>query len=88
LKDAAKAFAQIARAGALFVSRGDDSGTNRAEFRLWKLAGIEASARDKWYRSLDRGMEATFDIAASMNAYTLTDRATWANFHNRQHLEI
>jgi tungstate transport system substrate-binding protein len=88
LKDAAKAFAQIARAGVFFASRGDDSGTNRAELRLWKLAGIELGPHDIWYRKLDQGMGLTLNTAAAMNAYTLTDRATWANFSDRQHLEI
>ena len=88
LKDAAKAFAQIASAGVLFASRDDDSGTNRAELRLWKRAGIQLDPRCPWYRKLDRGMEATLDSAAAMNAYTLTDRATWTKFNNRQHLEI
>jgi tungstate transport system substrate-binding protein len=88
LKDAAKAFAQIARAGALFASRDDDSGTNRAELRLWKLAGIQLDPRSPWYRKLDQGMALALNAAAAMNAYTLTDRATWANFNNRQHLEI
>jgi tungstate transport system substrate-binding protein len=88
LKDAAKAFAQIARAGVFFASRGDDSGTNRAELRLWKMAGIEPSPRDTWYRSVNGGMGRTLNIAATLNAYTLTDRATWANFSDRQHLEI
>src|SRR5262249_47713394 len=55
LKNAAKAFAQIARTGALFASRGDDSGTHREELRLWKLAGIEFSSADTWYRSLNQG---------------------------------
>jgi tungstate transport system substrate-binding protein len=88
LKDEAKAFAKIARSGVLFVSRGDDGGTHRAELRLWKLAGIEFSSADTWYRSLDQGAAATLNSAAAMNAYTLTDRATWANFKNRQHLEM
>ena len=88
LKNAAKAFAQIARAGALFASRGDDSGTHREELRLWKLAGIEFSSADTWYRNLDQGAGATLNRAAAMNAYTLTDRATWTKFNNRQHLEI
>src|SRR5580692_7141267 len=90
LKDARKALAQIAAAGAQFASRGDDSGTNRMELRLWKSAGL---APDKdigtgWYRNLGQGMGATLNIAAAVNAYTLTDRATWANFKNRQNLEI
>ena len=90
LKSATKALAQIAAAGAPFASRGDDSGTNRMELRLWKSAGL---APDKdiaraWYRNLGQGMGATLNIAAAINAYTLTDRATWANFKNRQNLEI
>jgi tungstate transport system substrate-binding protein len=88
LKDARKALTLIARAGALFASRGDDSGTNRMELRLWKLIGIAPDKNTAWYRDLGQGMGATLNIAAAMNAYTLTDRATWANFKNRQSLEI
>jgi tungstate transport system substrate-binding protein len=88
LKDARKAFAQIASAGVLFVSRGDDSGTHRMELRLWKLAGIQLDPRSSWYRDLDQGMGLTLNTAAAINAYTLTDRATWAYFNNRQHLQI
>jgi tungstate transport system substrate-binding protein len=88
LKDAAKAFARIAHAGVLFASRGDDSGTYRAELRLWKLAGVEPGPRDTWYRSVDQGMGLTLNAAAALNAYTLTDRATWLNFSNRRDLEI
>ena len=88
LKDARKALTQIADAKALFASRGDDSGTNRMELRLWKSAGIQPDPHSGWYRDLGQGMGPTLNIAAGMNAYTLTDRATWANFKNRQHLEI
>jgi tungstate transport system substrate-binding protein len=88
LKDARKALTQIAIAGALFASRGDDSGTNRMELRLWKSVGIDPSKDTTWYRNLGQGMGATLNIAAAMSAYTLTDRATWANFKNRQNLEI
>jgi len=88
LKDARKALAQIAAAGAPFASRGDDSGTNRMELRLWKSAGVEPDPHSGWYRDLGQGMGPTLNIAAAMGAYTLTDRATWANFKNRQSLEI
>jgi tungstate transport system substrate-binding protein len=88
LKDAKKALAQIATAKAPFASRGDDSGTNRMELRLWKSVGVAPDPHDGWYRDLGQGMGATLNIAAAMNAYTLTDRATWANFKNRQSLEI
>ena len=88
LKDARKALTLIADAKAPFASRGDDSGTNRMELRLWKSAGIQPDPHSGWYRDLGQGMGATLNIAAGMNAYTLTDRATWANFKNRQGLEI
>jgi tungstate transport system substrate-binding protein len=88
LKDARKALTQIADAKAPFASRGDDSGTNRMELRLWKSAGIQPDPHSGWYRDLGQGMGPTLNIAAGMNAYTLTDRATWGNFKNRQHLEI
>ena len=88
LKDARKALTQIAAAGALFASRGDDSGTNRMELRLWKSAALAPDKNTAWYRNLGQGMGATLNIAAAMNAYTLADRATWANFKNRQNLEI
>jgi len=88
LKDAREALRQIAQAAAPFASRGDDSGTNRMELRLWKSAGVQPDPHGGWYRDLGQGMGATLNIAAGMNAYTLTDRATWANFKNRQGLEI
>lgn len=88
LKDAKKALAQIAAAKAPFASRGDDSGTNRMELRLWKSAGVAPDPKAGWYRDVGQGMGPTLNIAAGMGAYTLTDRATWANFKNRQDLEI
>ena len=72
----------------MFASRGDDSGTNRMELRLWKAAGIEANTSVTWYRDLGQGMGPTLNISAGLNAYTLTDRATRANFKNRQELEV
>jgi tungstate transport system substrate-binding protein len=86
--DAREAFGQIAAKGASFVSRGDDSGTNRMELRLWKAADVEPAKGNTWYRDLGQGMGATLNVAAALDAYTLTDRATWANFKNRQNLEI
>jgi tungstate transport system substrate-binding protein len=86
--DARESFARIAVSGAVFASRGDDSGTNRMELRLWKSAGIEPNKGSGWYRDLGQGMGPTLNITAGLNAYTLTDRATWANFKNRQGLEI
>ena len=87
-KDARRAFAAIAAKGALFASRGDDGGTYRMELRLWKLAGVEPQGQ-AWYPDLAQSIGATLNFAAALaNAYTLTDRAAWASFRNRQNLEI
>jgi tungstate transport system substrate-binding protein len=82
--DAAQALKKIAAAGALFASRGDDSGTNKAELRLWKAAGIDPKpASGKWYLSTGSGMGATLNTAVGKAAYTLSDRATWLAFENK-----
>ncbi len=87
--DAISALQMIKKSGAVFVSRGDDSGTHKAERRLWRAAGIAPGGRsDPWYREAGSGMGATLNIAAGMNAYTLTDRGTWLAFRNRRDLEI
>ena len=88
LKNARQALSQIAGSAAPFASRGDDSGTHRMELRLWKAAGITPDPHSGWYRNLNQGMGATLKSVARMNAYTLTDRATWANFKNGHALEI
>jgi tungstate transport system substrate-binding protein len=88
LRDATEAFQRIAARGALFASRGDDSGTHRMELRFWKSAGVDVSKRPAWYRELGQGMGPTLNTSAGLRAYTLADRATWANFRNRQDLEI
>lgn len=83
---ASDAFERIAGAGAVFVSRGDDSGTHRAELRVWQQAG--GTPRAGWYRELGSGMGATLNTAAGMNAYVLADRGTWISFANRRELEL
>ncbi|MDQ7727362.1 substrate-binding domain-containing protein [Halomonas sp. SpR8] len=76
----------IAESESPFASRGDDSGTNRAELRLWEDAGI--TPQGEWYRELGSGMGPTINTAAAMGAYTLTDRATWVAFKNPQDLTL
>ena len=89
MKDAPASLAKIAAAKAAFASRGDDSGTHKAELRLWKEAGVDVKATGgSWYRELGSGMGATLNTAAQMPAYALTDRATWISFQNRGPLEI
>ena len=84
IENAASALAAIAEAMAPFASRGDDSGTHKAERRLWDAASLDPSgARSGWYRETGSGMGATLNIAVAMGAYALTDRATWINFGNK-----
>lgn len=85
LTDAAKAFAQVAAKGALFVST-TDSESYRLEVRLWKSASVQID-KQPWYRTKP-GVESTLNAAASANAYALVDRATWANFKDRSRLPI
>jgi tungstate transport system substrate-binding protein len=89
LRDTKEALKRIASRHAAFASRGDDSGTNRLELRLWKAADIDVkTAGIAWYRELGSGMGPTLNTSAGLDAYTLTDRATWANFGNRGSLQI
>jgi tungstate transport system substrate-binding protein len=86
-QDAVAALARIAAAAAPFASRGDDSGTHKAELALWQEAGIDvAAASGSWYRETGSGMGPTLNVAAGMDAYALTDRGTWLAFENRQNL--
>jgi tungstate transport system substrate-binding protein len=85
--DAVDAFKRIAGAGALFVSRGDRSGTNAAELRFWKAAGVDPKSL-AGYKEAGSGMGPTLNMSAAIGAYTLSDRGTWLNFKNRQDLEI
>jgi tungstate transport system substrate-binding protein len=88
-KDVVAALGRIAAAAAPFASRGDDSGTHKAELALWDEAGIDvADASGTWYRETGSGMGPTLNTAAGMDAYALTDRGTWLSFENRQNLEI
>jgi tungstate transport system substrate-binding protein len=88
-KDAVAAFARIARAGAPFASRGDDSGTHKAELALWQAAGIDLKkAGAGWYRETGSGMGAALNTARGLGAYILSDRGTWASFGNRGDLAL
>ncbi|HUF80272.1 MAG TPA: extracellular solute-binding protein [Burkholderiales bacterium] len=88
-RDIVEALARIRRAAAPFVSRGDRSGTHMAELQLWKAAGIDIErAKGAWYRDTGQGMGPALNSAASMNAYILSDRATWLAFRNRGDLAI
>ena len=87
--DIVAALMELANSEAAFVSRGDDSGTHKAEIRHWNAAGIDPTgASGMWYRETGSGMGATLNVASGMGAYVLTDRATWVSFGNRGDLEV
>jgi tungstate transport system substrate-binding protein len=75
-KSSVDAFKAIAAKEAIFVSRGDDSGTHKKELSIWKKAEIEPSGA-KWYQESGQGMGATLLMASEKQGYTLTDRATY-----------
>jgi tungstate transport system substrate-binding protein len=88
-RDILEGLRKIAAAKAAFVSRGDRSGTNAAELRYWKDAGINLDAvKGPWYRDTGSGMGPALNTAASMDAYILADRGTWLSFKNRANLDI
>ena len=83
---AAEAMILIAESGATFVSRGDDSGTNRIELRLWEAAGVDVSG--SWYESIGQGMGDTINHANERLGYTLTDRGTYISMKDRIDLVV
>ncbi|MGI9350447.1 MAG: substrate-binding domain-containing protein [Rhizobiaceae bacterium] len=86
---ATEALQLIMNVKAPFVSRGDDSGTHKKEVSLWKSAGIEAESFDhSWYRAVGAGMGASLNTASGMNAYLLSDRASWLKFSNKGDLKL
>jgi len=88
-RDVVAALTKIAEVQAPFASRGDDSGTHKAELRLWKEVGIDAQAASGgWYRETGSGMGATLNTGAGMGAYILTDRATWIAYGNKGDYQI
>ena len=88
--DSITALKKIAAAQAPFISRGDRSGTNAAELRLWKAAGQAPDMlhKEKWYRDIGGGMGQALNAASAMDAYTLSDRGTWLSFNNKGSLIV
>ena len=87
-KDATGALQRIAGAEVVFVSRGDDSGTHKKETSLWKAAGLEPEGFGEWYRAVGAGMGSALNTAAGMDAYIMSDRASWLNFGNKAGLSL
>jgi tungstate transport system substrate-binding protein len=84
---AAEAFQKISDAGADFITRGDDSGTNKMEISLWGKTTSDPNGQ-AWYIDSGQGMGATLTIASEKQAYTLTDRATFLANSENLDLEI
>lgn len=86
VEPASAAFAAIAEAKAPFASRGDDSGTHKKELKIWEAAAI--APEGDWYNSLGQGMGNTLTAASEMQAYALTDKATYLSMKDNLELEI
>ncbi|MCX5854901.1 MAG: substrate-binding domain-containing protein [Deltaproteobacteria bacterium] len=86
-KSAVEAFKKIAAANAIFMSRGDNSGTHSKEKEIWKTAGIKAEGQ-KWYQQTGLGMGQTLNVAAEKKSYTLADRGTYLALKKNLGLDI
>jgi tungstate transport system substrate-binding protein len=91
-KSVAAALKAIVAKKAPFISRGDNSGTNKKELLLWKKSGIKLPEKESWYVQAGQGMLKTINIASQKDGYTLTDRGTYikyeANFGGNPPLDI
>lgn len=86
---ATEALTAIASTQQLFASRGDDSGTHKKEQSLWKMAGMSTDTLNpSWYKAAGAGMGATLNTASGMNAYVMSDRASWLKFGNKGDLKL
>ena len=87
-RSATDGLLRIEAAQSLFVSRGDDSGTHKKELSLWAGANLEPEGFGRWYKSVGAGMGAALNTASGLNAYILSDRASWLNFGNKGELAL
>jgi tungstate transport system substrate-binding protein len=87
IKSASEAFKKMAASDALFLSRGDNSGTNAKEKAIWKAAGIDPE-KEKWYQQTGLGMGQTLSVTAEKKGYTLADRGTYLALKKNLGLEI
>ena len=86
-RDVNDAMQRIARAGAAFISRSDNSGTHALEQRLWKNVNLTPSG-NAWYLESGSGMGQTLQIASEKAAYTVTDRGTYVSLTKNLSLDI
>jgi tungstate transport system substrate-binding protein len=81
-KSIGEALEKLKSSNSLFVSRGDDSGTNKKELLLWDSSGIEVPERADWYLQTGQGMLATINVTEERNGYTMTDRGTYIKYRS------
>ena len=86
--DAATAFGKIKESESKFVSRGDESGTHKAELKIWGEGNEPNAEADKWYISAGQGMGACLTMASEQQAYCLTDKATFLSMKDELNLDI
>ena len=88
-QNAFEVFKKIYNSKSVFSSRGDESGTHKAEIKIWNEINLETNKfNGNWYRELGLGMGATLNVAVQMDAYALSDRATWLAFNNKRDHKI
>ena len=85
---AAEAFRAVATTFGPFVSRGDDSGTHKMELSIWAATDLAPESFGPWYKPVGSGMGAALNTAAGLEAYILSDRASWLNFANKGDLDV
>jgi tungstate transport system substrate-binding protein len=86
MTDAVAALGKIQASGSLFVSRADDSGTNKKELALWQAAKLKPGG--DWYREAGQGMGKVLQMSGELGAYTLTDRGTWLAMQSKLPLKV
>ena len=86
-KSSAEAYQKIARIGALFLSRGDNSGTDAKDKGLWKASGIKPEGQ-KWFQQTGLGMWETLNVASEKQGYLLSDRGTFLSLDRKRHLGL
>ena len=86
-KTTAEAFKKIAASGALFLSRGDSSGTHAKEKGLWKSAAVNPEGQ-RWYQQTGLGMGDTLNVASEKGGYALTDRATYLSLRRSRAIAV
>ena len=85
-KSAAEAFSLIAAKNAVFISRGDESGTHQKEKEIWKGAGL--TPKGGWYVEAGQGMGEVITMATEKQGYTLADRGTYIAYKKKSDLVL